>query len=41
MLLCQWVNKHLLANETLEPGCPRNIPIETAQYWLHEQGIEV
>jgi len=38
---CQWVNEHLLANETLEPGCPRKISVETTRHWLHELGFEV
>jgi len=41
LLLGQWVNEHLLANETLEPGCPRKISVETARHWLHELGFEV
>ena len=41
MSFCQWVNEHLLANETLEPGCPRSISVETARHWLHELGFEV
>ena len=28
-------------NETLEPGCPRNISVETARHWLHELGFKV
>ena len=38
---CQWVNEHLLTNETLEPGCLRKIFVETARHWLHELGFEV
>ena len=41
MLFCQWVNEHLLANETLEPGCPRSISVETGRHWLHELGFKV
>lgn len=37
----QWVNEQLLANETLEPGYPRNISFETARHWLHELGFEI
>ena len=38
---CQWVKEELLPNETLEPGCPRMIAIETALKWMHEMGYEV
>ena len=38
---CQWVNEQLLVNETLEPGYPRAISVETARRWLHELGFEV
>ena len=38
---CQWVNEQLLSNETLEPGYPQKICIETARRWLHELGFEV
>ena len=41
MLFCQWVNEHLLTNETLEPGCPQSISLETARHWLHELGFKV
>ena len=41
MLFCQWVNEHLLTNETLEPGYPQNISVETAWHWLHELVLEV
>ena len=37
----EWVNEELLANETLEPGFPRKISVETARHWLHELGFEV
>ena len=40
-LFCQWVNKQLLVNETLEPGYPRAISVETARRWFHELGFEV
>ena len=39
--LCEWINEGLLANETLEPGFPRKISVETARHWLHELGFEV
>ena len=38
---CNWVNKVLLPNETLEPGFPRNTSIETGRKWMHELGFEV
>ena len=38
---CEWVNEELLVNETLEPGFPRKISVETARHWLHELGFEV
>ena len=28
-------------NETLEPGFPRKISVETARNWLHKLGFEV
>lgn len=37
---CQWVNDDL-PNETLEPGFPRKIAMETARKWMHELGFEV
>ena len=38
---CHWVNKDLLPNETLEPGFPRKISVETARKRMHELGFEV
>ena len=38
---CQWVNEVLLHNETLEPGFPRKIGVETSRKWMHEMGYEV
>lgn len=38
---CEWVNSDLLVNETLEPGYPRKIGLETARKWMHELGLEV
>ncbi len=38
---CEWVNEDLLPNETLEPGFPRKISVETARKWMHELGFEV
>lgn len=38
---CQWVNERLLPNETLEPGFPRKIGVETARKWMHEMGFQV
>ncbi len=38
---CEWVNEELLPNETLEPGFPRKISVETARKWMHEMGFEV
>lgn len=40
-MFCQWVNDDLLPNETLEPGFPRKIAVETARMWMHELGFEV
>ena len=40
-MFCERVNNHLLLNETLEPGYPRNILVETAWIWMHELGFEV
>lgn len=40
-IFCQWVNEKLLPNETLEPGFPRRIAIETARKWMHEMGFQV
>ena len=40
-MFCQWVNDDLLPNETLEPGFPRKISVETARKWMHELGFEV
>ena len=36
---CQWVNESLLPNETLEPGFPSKIGVETARKWMHEVGF--
>ena len=38
---CHWVNEDLLPNETLEPGFPRKIGVETARKWMHEMGFMV
>ena len=38
---CKWVNESLLPNNTLEPGFPRKIGLETARLWLHHLGFEV
>ena len=38
---CEWVNDQLLPNETLEPGFPRKISLETARQWMHKMGFEV
>ena len=38
---CQWVNDDLLPNETLPPGFPRNVSVETARKWMHELWFEV
>ena len=38
---CEWVNEHLLSNETLKLGYPRKISVESARRWLHELGLEV
>ena len=31
----------LLPNETLEPGYPRKLGVETCRKWMHELGFEV
>ena len=38
---CQWVNECLLETQTLEPGFPRRVSIETARKWLLELGFTV
>ena len=38
---CQWVNECLLTTQTLEPGYPRHISVETARKWLLELGFTV
>ena len=38
---CDWVNNDLLPNQTLEPGFPRKICLETARKWMHELGFQV
>ena len=38
---CEWINNDLLPNETLEPGYPRKVSVETARKWMHELGFEV
>ena len=38
---CEWVNKSLLPNSTLEPGHPRKISVPTARRWLHELGFQI
>ena len=40
-ILCQWINKNKLPNETLEPGTPRKIAMETTTKWMHEMGFVV
>ena len=35
------MNKELLVNETLVPGFPKKISVETARHWLHELIFEV
>ena len=35
------MNEELLPNETLEPGFPRRISVETARQWMHRLGFEV
>ena len=37
----QWVNDDLLPNETLEPGFPRKVSMETARKWMIELGFSV
>ena len=38
---CQWVNCDLLPSESLAPGHPRSISIQTARIWMHELGFSV
>ena len=38
---CQWVNDDLLPNQTLKPGFPRKISLETARKWMLELGFNV
>jgi len=38
---CEWVNEDLLPNESLEPGFPRRVSVETARKWMHHLGFEV
>lgn len=38
---CEWVNEDLLPNETIEPGFPRKISVETSRKWMHNLGFEV
>ena len=38
---CEWLNAVLLVSETLEPGFPRRVSVETARHWLHELGFKV
>ena len=37
----EWVNNDLLPNETLEPGYPHRISVETSRKWMHHLGFEV
>ena len=37
----RWVNEDLLPNETLPPGYPRQVSVETARKWLHHLGFEI
>ena len=38
---CKWDYENLLPNETLEPGFPRKIVMETARKLMHEMGFVV
>lgn len=38
---CSWINQELLPNETVEPGFPRKVSVDTARTWMHELGFEV
>lgn len=33
---CSWINEVLLPNETLEPGFPRKVSVETARTWMQK-----
>ena len=37
---CEWINKELLPNETLEPGFPRRVSVETARKGLRQLGFQ-
>ena len=37
----EWVNDILLPNQTLEPGFPRKMSLETARKWILELGFSV
>ena len=38
---CQWVNDDLLPNETLKPGFPRKVSVETSRKWMVKLGLSV
>ena len=38
---CQWVNDDLLPNETLVPGFPRKVSLESARKWMIKLGFNV
>lgn len=38
---CSWIDEELLPNETLEPGFPMKVSVETARIWMHEMGFMV
>ena len=38
---CQWVNDDLFPSETLEPGFPRKVSVETSRKWMIELGFSV
>ena len=40
-MFCHWVNETLLPSETLEPGFPRKVGVDTARKWMHELGFQV
>jgi len=38
---CEWINEELFPNETLEPGFPRRVFLETARKWLHQIDFQI
>ena len=36
---CQWFNCNLIPSESLAPGFPHSISVQTARIWMHELGF--